>query len=277
MQQMIVDNYRDRESEEFLAALKADFIKAGMEHHACISDRWQHHAVGVERILNHLTILEKYLGRPPKEIRVLDLGCASGAASLAFALRGYGQVVGLDPVMAPLGLRLAKARAAGRNMTIDLTQGDGCQLPYQSAHFDFCFCDWVIEHVPAQRRLITEIHRVLAPGGVLYAATNNRLWPREAHSGLWFVSWLPHHWAGRVAALFNRCSDAMSWDVWLLTYWQLTKLVRRSGFEVVATHQDIFCGNRRWSASLLHVIRYLGLSEDAFMPNLYLVARKLLE
>jgi ubiquinone/menaquinone biosynthesis C-methylase UbiE len=271
---MIRNNLRNEESEEFLAVLQTSLAAAGMEDHPCTSLRWQHHSTGVTRTLGVLSNLEPHLDRPFSEARVLDLGCASGSASVAFALRGCHHVVGLDPVREPLGLRLAQARAAGWNVGIGLTQGDGCHLPYQSASFDFCFCDWVIEHLPEQATLLSEIHRVLAPDGMLYVATNNRLWPKEVHSGLWFTSWMPHRWAGHLAIQFGRYSDNASWDVWLLTYKQLMTLVRHAGFESVATHQGIFPRSSRWFAPLLHISRRLGLPVDAFRPNLYVLARK---
>ena len=76
----------DEESEEFLAVLQASLTEAGMEGHPCASFRWQHHAAGVTRTLGLLSNLEPQLDWPLSEVRVLDLGCASGSASVAFAL-----------------------------------------------------------------------------------------------------------------------------------------------------------------------------------------------
>jgi SAM-dependent methyltransferase len=261
------------ESEEFLEALQAGFAAAGV---ACTPERWEHHASGVGRVSTLLSRLEGFLNCPISEARVLDLGCASGSASVAFALRGYRQVVGLDPARDALGLNLAARRARGRGLGIDLVQGDGCLLPYQSNTFNLCFCDWVIEHVATPAELIDEIHRVLVPGGIFYVATNNRLWPMEAHSGLWLTSWMPNPWAGRLATWLGRWPEGMSWDVRLLTYWQLSSYVRRAGLEVIGRRQDVITPRNRGSSMVFCAAERLRFPIEAFGRNLYLVSRKAL-
>jgi SAM-dependent methyltransferase len=263
----------DRESDEFLQALQAGFAEAGV---ACTPGRWEHHATGVQRVSPLLSRLERYLTCPISEARVLDLGCASGSASVAFALRGYRQVVGLDSVREALGLELAAQRAGGRALRIDLVQGDGCRLPFGPDTFDLCFCDWVIEHVATPEELLREIHRVLAPGGMLYVATNNRLWPMEAHSGLWLASWMPSRWAGRLATWLGRWPSGLTWDVRLLTHWQLSAYSRQAGLEVVAGRQELILPRHLWSSVLTRLAGRLHFPIEAFAPSLCLLSRKAL-
>ena len=47
--------------------------------------------------------------------------------------------------------------------TIDL---DITAMPFADGSFDLILCSHVLEHVPDDRRAMTEIHRVLAPGGM---------------------------------------------------------------------------------------------------------------
>ncbi|MGZ4064841.1 MAG: methyltransferase domain-containing protein, partial [Bacteroidia bacterium] len=54
------------------------------------------------------------------------------------------------------------------------TTGSGEQLPYADASFDVLFCCDVLEHVRDLPAVITEISRVLKPGGVFCFDTINR-------------------------------------------------------------------------------------------------------
>jgi len=206
-------------------------------------------------------------------MRVLDLGCGSGAASVAFAWEGCSCVIGLDSSRDFLGLELAQQRSRGQNMSIPFVQGDGCSLPFASESFDFCFCDWVIEHVTEQARLAAEVYRILAPGGVAYFSTNNRLWPREIHSGLWLVGWLPHDWGMRYVHWRGRDVDEGSFGMWLLTWWRLRNLLLKGGFTIHATWQNLFfrrSSTRRGLVYLLSRVKTL----EAFAPNLFFLVRK---
>ena len=92
-----------RESQEFITALKAQFAQANIDTHPRAASRWEHHISGVQRVLELLPYLEPHLSCPIHQARVLDVGCATGSASMAFSWRDYRQVIGLDPVMGPLG------------------------------------------------------------------------------------------------------------------------------------------------------------------------------
>ena len=85
--------------------------------------------------------------------------------------------------------------------------------------------DNVYEHLANQEDALRRMHRALRPGGVLYMLMPNRLWPREVHYGLPFLSWLPL----RVANLYLRWSgrgtdyaDAS----YARTYWTLRRSLR---------------------------------------------------
>jgi SAM-dependent methyltransferase len=101
---------------------------------------------------------------------VLDLGCGTGRHVVYFAERGFA-VSGLDS--SPEGLRLTAdaLRVAGR--TADLRLGDMyAPLPYADAAFDAVVAVQVIHHarLAAIRQLVAELHRVLKPGGVVFAS-----------------------------------------------------------------------------------------------------------
>jgi ubiquinone/menaquinone biosynthesis C-methylase UbiE len=71
---------------------------------------------------------------------------------------------------------------------------DGCELPFADASFDVLISNHVIEHVGGeieQRKHLSELHRLLKPGGIGYLAVPNRWMLVEPHYKLAFLSWLP--------------------------------------------------------------------------------------
>ena len=89
--------------------------------------------------------------------RVLDVGCGSSR------IVGSTPMVGLDIVLA----KLRYARRYGN----PLVHGSIFELPFKDCAFDCVICSEVIEHVPADERVFSELERVLEPGGRLILGT----------------------------------------------------------------------------------------------------------
>ena len=84
--------------------------------------------------------------------RVLDLGAGTGAANGEFGAR---RVVALDPVPAMLGRNPQRRRVAGY----------GERLPFADGSFDGVFSAYVFRNLDSIPATLSEIHRVLRPGG----------------------------------------------------------------------------------------------------------------
>lgn len=84
--------------------------------------------------------------------RVLDLGSGTGAADPA--LSGF-EVVALDPVQPMLELSPIRDRVVGI----------GERMPFDDASFDGVFSAYVFRNLTSIPETLTEIHRVLRPGG----------------------------------------------------------------------------------------------------------------
>ena len=89
--------------------------------------------------------------------RVLDVGCGSSR------IIGAARMVALDIVLA----KLRYARRYGN----PLVHGSIFALPFKDSAFDCVICSEVIEHVPADEKIFTELERVLEPGGRLILGT----------------------------------------------------------------------------------------------------------
>jgi dolichol-phosphate mannosyltransferase len=90
--------------------------------------------------------------------RILDIGCGSSRI-----VQSLPQAVGLDMQIR----KLRWLRAPGRQ----LVQASMNDLPFPDATFDCVICSEVIEHIPRQEIDLTEMVRVLEPGGILVLGT----------------------------------------------------------------------------------------------------------
>lgn len=100
--------------------------------------------------------------------RVLDLAAGTGRVAIPLAALGC-YVVALDPAR-PMLDELARKSPS---LSIPRVIADGAHLPCVSSHFDAVVIARLLYLVPAWKALLTEAHRVLAPGGRLLHEWSN--------------------------------------------------------------------------------------------------------
>ena len=90
------------------------------------------------------------------------------------------EVVGVD--LAPTMLEIARAHAAASPAAARVTfkQGDATALPFPDASFDAVISSGSIKQWPDAVKGLSEIHRVLVPGGRAFILEINRAAPRHA-------------------------------------------------------------------------------------------------
>ncbi len=104
--------------------------------------------------------------------RVLDAGSGPGDVAEAFRAAG-ASAVAVDVDWQEMHCRQRTLESA--------VMGDGMALPFPDGTFDIVCSSNVLEHVPDPRGLLTEMGRVLRPGGVMFA-----------HYTAWFGPWGAH-------------------------------------------------------------------------------------
>ncbi|HWC87750.1 MAG TPA: class I SAM-dependent methyltransferase [Solirubrobacteraceae bacterium] len=97
--------------------------------------------------------------------RALDLGCGTGAFTALLASAG-ADVIGADVAEAAL----ARARSTHPGLSFSLVPIDG-PLPFEDSAFSLVWASEVVEHVADTARWLSEVRRVLAPGGRLLLTT----------------------------------------------------------------------------------------------------------
>ena len=98
--------------------------------------------------------------------RVLEVGCGWGELAEWIARETGAEVVAVD--LSPRMVELASERG------IDASVADVQNLPFADGSFDLVVAAWMLYHVPDLERGLSEVARVLRPGGTFVAATNSR-------------------------------------------------------------------------------------------------------
>ena len=129
--------------------------------------------VGMREITNAL--LTPILSRED-ERRVLDAGCGTGGMmSWLTRYANNGEVMGID--------LSSKALEFSHRDHQNLSRGSVSHLSFADASFDLVTSFDVLQHVPDHEdaRAISEIHRVLRPGGIAFLRVSAYQWMRSGH------------------------------------------------------------------------------------------------
>jgi len=153
-------------------------------------------------------VLHRLIEMRPRH--VLDLGCGTGilASRVRATLSGV-EVVGCDFSRGMLG------RAAARGHGVRWVQGNALRLPFANASFDAAFSTEAFHWFPDPDRALRELHRVLAPRGLLLVSLVNP----------------PADWLSRAAREASRwVGEPFEWP----TRERMRRRVERAGFAVDA-------------------------------------------
>ncbi|GAB2717873.1 class I SAM-dependent methyltransferase [Nocardia thraciensis] len=104
--------------------------------------------------------------------RVIDVGCGQGRHSFEAYRRG-ADIVAFDQNASDLADvklmfgAMVEAGEAPNCAKAEAVQGDALAMPYEDGEFDVVVASEILEHIPDDDRAITELVRVLKPGGAL--------------------------------------------------------------------------------------------------------------
>jgi SAM-dependent methyltransferase len=201
-----------------------------------------------DRILSDT--LSEFINRysPMKTNRALDIGCETGKLTDFFASKTQLQWYGLDP-------DVDKKQFSPNG--VELLYGYAHDMPYPEAHFDCLLFANVYEHIDPEWRLpsLKDMHRVLAPGGILVGQMPNPYFPIESHSRLPFMTYLPE----RLRRIYWRLTPT-GWDYdrthyFVVSVHHLKKLAQSLGFETVVIRNfnyplEAIPHNVHWAANI---------------------------
>lgn len=137
--------------------------------------RWQ---AGIERLgfpAAYDSVLQEIMG-DEMPARVLDCGVGTGALSQAL-IRVVKAPFALTAVdLSPRMLEQAKQVLQGTDADLILRQADAEALPYDDNTFDLVMTAHMLEHLVDPSLALSEMVRVLKPGGRLIACLTRRSW-----------------------------------------------------------------------------------------------------
>ena len=100
-------------------------------------------------------------------LRVLDFGCGPGTISVGLAEAvAPGDLHGIDMEESQIDLARSAAAAGGRDNAF-FRVGDATRLPFADGFFDVAHCHMALMHIPDTRAVLSEVKRVLKPGGLI--------------------------------------------------------------------------------------------------------------
>jgi SAM-dependent methyltransferase len=189
----------------------------------------------------------KFMSEEVSQLRVggapktLEVGCGDGFFSSRLARLGC-DVTGID--LSPAAIEIARKAYPGVSFTVhNITE----PLPFGESSLDLVWCSEVLEHLFSPLGVVSEIRRVLKPGGV-------------------FLCTVPYHGLlknlGIALFAFERHYDPTYPHLRFFTRKSLTDIIQRAGLseEIVRT-----CGSG---------LGYMGLRDLLCPTNILLRARK---
>lgn len=202
----------------------------------------------------------------------LDIGCGPGIISDKIATQ-FSSTVGID--LDSNAIQFGNHNKISENLKLQL--GNVEILPYADAMFDVVVCAQVYEHVSNPEKLVSEIWRVLKPGGICFFSGPNRLALIEEHYFLPLLSWFPHSISNIYVRLFgkNTFYDAYPWYFWQLRrLWQQFDCTDYT-FEILHRPDDFgltgMATHFTWTIYLPELLRRLV---QIFIPNYNWILQK---
>lgn len=181
-------------------------------------------------------VCSDYLVRPIKNMKILDIGAGTGYISQYFAQKN--DVTALDVV----------EQIKVKDRKFKFVKNDTKKLPFENGTFDIVIFNHVVEHLDFQEEYMNEINRVLKDDGICYFATPNRFFIKEVHYKVYFL----HYLNTKTFHNLMRKRGKYSEDIYLLTYPQMKKLIKKSNFEykeytsIVTKDKEKFYFDSKW-------------------------------
>lgn len=222
------------------------------------------------------------LGGVRPGMRVLEIGSAQGRGLIALDQMGF-DAVGVEP-WAP-AIEVSKELARHEGASIDIRLGRAEALPFDDNSVDCVIAMSVMEHVTDLQASLSEICRVLRPGGYFWFNSASAMCPKQAEIrgfpgfGVYpdavkkgIMYWAMHH---RPELIGHTKAPALHW--W--THRNARQRLTAAGFGDMWTRWDLHELNTAEGAKgagvrLIRRSRVAQRIVDTFIPDVSYAARK---
>lgn len=134
-----------------------------------------------EKIVEHFGIF-------PKHVKILDIGCGGGLASIPLAKLG-ASVTGIDA--SEENISAANSQAEKENLSVRFLHDTA---ENHKELYDVILCLEIIEHVQNPEEFITSVAKLVKPGGMIILSTINRTYKAYALAigcAEYILNWVP--------------------------------------------------------------------------------------
>lgn len=126
-----------------------------------------------EAYMGHYPYLTRYLDKLPVENRkVLEIGLGFGTVGQILAQKG-AHYHGADIAAGPVAMMRDRLRWIGKPDEAAIVQGSALELPWPDETFDVVVSIGCLHHTGDLPQAVSEVHRVLVPGGVAFVMLYN--------------------------------------------------------------------------------------------------------
>ena len=199
--------------------------------------------------------------------QVLELGCGAGIDCLLTGLQPVRQVVGIDlqlPLFEPsekgertrrMTRKVLDRLNVGGNigevlhrLPVSFATMDARRMPFPDDCFDFIWSRAALEHIIPVDKALTEMARVVRPGGLIYHSIDPYFWLRGCHKkGLVDIPWAHARLSleefrrfvteseGEAKAV-NRCRGLKTLNQFTLRHWR--KIIEADPFEILEWKEE---------------------------------------
>lgn len=112
----------------------------------------------------HKLIAKELVQKIPANGSVLEVAPGPGYFCIELAKLGTFQITGLD--ISKSFVEIARKNTEEAGLKIDFREGNASAMPFQDNTFDVTFCQAAFKNFSEPVKAITEMYRVLKPGGV---------------------------------------------------------------------------------------------------------------
>jgi ubiquinone/menaquinone biosynthesis C-methylase UbiE len=227
--------------------------------HAGVADKWidlydseedllDEHAFRLRRSFAVELVDGEFSSRTP----ILDLGCGAGPVTVALRARGF-RCIGVDYSADLLTAARGRLDAEGWPSG-ELLRADSVALPFRDASFPCVVCLGVISYLEDYRLLLSEVGRVMEPGGLMILSFRNRM--NRVLSDPWVAT------SSAVRRVIRRPVIEEAWPGRSLDPGEVDRDIAAAGFEKLG-HKGIGYGPFRFrGVALMDERRTVALSDQ---------------
>jgi ubiquinone/menaquinone biosynthesis C-methylase UbiE len=166
---------------------------------------------------------------PKAQGDVFEIGCGGGLNQRFYDMKAVSSFAGIDP--SDKLLDFTRAEAAKKGWITDIRAGVGEAIPFASESFDTVVCTYTLCSVADPQRVLSELRRLLRPGGRLLFLEHGRAPDAQVQ-----------RWQDRIEPIWKPIAGGCH-----LTR-PVTAAVRHGGFAVEPIGQGYLPNNPRWAA-----------------------------